>query len=133
MSVADSISDLIAKINTYQKNNKQYVEVKETKIIKGVLEVLKIEGYIEGFEKDDSKDSIGKWILVKLKYYKGRPVISEMKKVSKCSLREYVGYRDIPSVKNGLGISIISTPKGIVSDKVAKYHKVGGEILCSVF
>jgi len=133
MSVADSISDLIAKINTYQKNNKQYVAVKDTKTIKGVLEVLKIEGYIEDFAQDDSNNSIGKWILVKLKYYRGRPVISEMKKVSKCSLREYVGYRDIPSIRNGLGISIISTPKGILSDKVAKHHKVGGEILCSVF
>tara|TARA_Y100000746_G_C15397563_1_gene404984 strand:- start:202 stop:531 length:330 start_codon:yes stop_codon:yes gene_type:complete len=97
-----------------------------------VLDVLKDEGYIRGYEKitDEKGFSI---LQISLKYYEGSPVIRELKRVSKPGRRVYMGAKDIPTVRQGLGLSIISTPKGVMSDARARSQNVGGEIICTVF
>jgi small subunit ribosomal protein S8 len=99
-----------------------------------VLEVLKREGYIRGFSKSDSEQTVNASELsIELKYYEGEPVIREIKRVSKPGRRVYSKINDLPRVFNGLGISIISTPQGVMSDNEARAANVGGEVLCQVF
>ena len=97
-----------------------------------VLGVLEREGYIRGFEKSNIRDGIDE-IRIELKYYDGRPVIREINRVSRPGCRIYSKIRDLPKVYDGLGISILSTPRGVLSDAEAREANVGGEILCSVF
>jgi small subunit ribosomal protein S8 len=97
-----------------------------------VLDVLADEGYIRGYEHTKGKDGHPA-IEISLKYYEGAPVIREIKRVSTPGRRVYMGVKDIPSVRNGLGVSIVSTPKGVMSDAAARTANVGGEVLCTVF
>jgi small subunit ribosomal protein S8 len=129
--VNDPISDMLARIRNASQRSKSKVSVPPSKLRERVLEVLAKEGYIRGFatiEKDGKSE-----IEVELKYFDGAPVIKEMTRVSKPGRRVYASVDTLPSVFNGLGISILSTPKGVMSDSDARAQNVGGEVLCTVF
>jgi small subunit ribosomal protein S8 len=129
--VNDPISDMLARIRNAQMRSKSKVSIPPSKLRERVLEVLAKEGYIRGFatiEKDGKSE-----IEVELKYFDGAPVIKEMTRVSKPGRRVYASVDTLPSVFNGLGISILSTPKGVMSDSDARAQNVGGEVLCTVF
>ena len=129
--VNDPISDMLARIRNAQMRSKSKVSIPPSKLRERVLEVLAKEGYIRGFatvEKDGKSE-----IEVELKYFDGAPVIKEMNRVSKPGRRVYASVDTLPSVFNGLGISILSTPKGVMSDSKAREENVGGEVLCSIF
>ena len=130
MSVNDPLGDMLTRIRNAQLRGKTVVSTPASKLRLHVLEVLQSEGYIRGFtevEKDGKKN-----IEIELKYYDGAPVISEIRRVSKPGRRVYSSVKDLPLVQNGLGISILSTPKGVMSDNSARTENVGGEILCRV-
>jgi small subunit ribosomal protein S8 len=131
MSNTDPISDMLTRIRNAHMRNKNKVSVPTSKLRERVLEVLHKEGYIRGFatiEKDGKSE-----IEVELKYFDGAPVIKEIQRVSKPGRRVYASVETLPSVFNGLGISILSTPKGVMSDQEARAQNVGGEVLCTVF
>ena len=111
---------------------KATVESPASKLRAWVLDVLADEGYIRGYEKVDGKDGHPA-LRIELKYHEGTPVIREVKRVSKPGRRVYMGAKDIPEVRQGLGVSIVSTPKGVMSDQAARSANVGGEVLCTVF
>jgi small subunit ribosomal protein S8 len=126
----DPLGDLLTRIRNAQRRGRTNVTSPSSKLRAHVLEVLQREGYIRGFtevEKDGRKE-----LDVELKYYDGSPVISEIRRVSKPGRRVYSAVRDLPLVRNGLGISVLSTPKGVMSDNEARNQNVGGEILCRV-
>ncbi|MAK62345.1 MAG: 30S ribosomal protein S8 [Ponticaulis sp.] len=130
MNISDPLGDMLTRIRNAQMRGKSKVETPASKLRMRVLEVLQSEGYIRGFaevEKDGKKN-----IEIELKYYDGSPVISEIQRVSKPGRRVYSSVKDLPLVQNGLGISILSTPKGVVSDNTARAENVGGEVLCRV-
>ena len=129
--VNDPISDMLARIRNAQMRTKSKVSIPTSKLRERVLEVLHKEGYIRGFatiEKDGKSE-----LEVELKYFDGAPVIKEIHRVSKPGRRVYASVDTLPSVFNGLGISILSTPKGVMSDADARAQNVGGEVLCTVF
>ncbi len=130
MSMQDPISDLLTRIRNGQMAEKISVRIPASKIKKAIATVLLEEGYISGVseETEDNKPVI----RVDLKYYQGKAVIEEIKRVSRPGLRIYKGQHDMPKVKDGLGIAIVSTPKGIMTDAAARKAGVGGEILCTV-
>jgi small subunit ribosomal protein S8 len=131
MNISDPIGDMLARIRNAQQRNKNKVVIPPSRLRERVLEVLHREGYIRGFttvEKDGRSE-----IEVELKYFDGTPVIKEMQRISKPGRRVYASVATLPSVYNGLGISILSTPKGVMSDADAKSQNVGGEVLCTVF
>ncbi|MEL7100658.1 MAG: 30S ribosomal protein S8 [Pseudomonadota bacterium] len=128
----DPIGDMLTRIRNSQMRGKSVVSTPASKLRVRVLEVLADEGYIRGFE--ETKDERGHpAIEISLKYYEGEPVIRELKRVSKPGRRVYMGVGDIPQVRQGLGVSIVSTSKGVMSDASARSHNVGGEVLCTVF
>ncbi|MBY5990145.1 30S ribosomal protein S8 [Roseovarius atlanticus] len=128
----DPIGDMLTRLRNAGMRGKSTVMVPASKMRVRVLEVLADEGYIRGFE--DTTDERGHpAIEVSLKYFEGAPVIREMKRVSKPGRRVYMGVDDIPSVRQGLGVSIVSTSKGVMSDANARSQNVGGEVLCTVF
>ena len=128
----DPIGDMLTRIRNAQLRCKSTVSTPGSKLRAWVLDVLADEGYIRGYEK--STDVNGHPTLnIELKYYEGEPVIRELKRVSKPGRRVYMGVKDIPSVRQGLGVSIVSTPKGVMSDANARSNNVGGEVLCTVF
>ena len=128
----DPIGDMLARIRNSQMRGKSTVMMPASKMRERVLSVLADEGYIRGFEATTGKDGHPA-IEVSLKYYEGEPVIREMKRVSKPGRRVYLSVNDIPVVRQGLGVSIVSTSKGVMSDASARSHNVGGEVLCTVF
>jgi small subunit ribosomal protein S8 len=131
MSNTDPISDMLTRIRNAHMRGKNKVALPPSKLRERVLEVLHKEGYIRGFatiEKDGKSE-----IEVELKYFDGAPVIKEIQRVSKPGRRVYASVETLPSVFNGLGISILSTPKGVMSDSEARAQNVGGEVLCTVF
>ena len=131
MSMNDPLGDMLTRIRNAQMRGMSTVVTPASKLRGRVLEVLLSEGYIRGYteiEKDGHKN-----LEIELKYYEGQPVISEIKRVSKPGRRVYSSVSDIPLVRNGLGISILSTSKGVMSDNVARTENVGGEVLCRVF
>lgn len=130
MSMNDILSDTITRIRNAQRAGLEVVQTKDSKLVRNVLEVLSKEGYIAGFEKSDKA---AYQLEVKLKYYEGNPVIKEISRVSKPGRRSYMKIGKMPTFYNGLGIAILSTSKGVVSDYEARQANVGGEILCSVF
>jgi small subunit ribosomal protein S8 len=132
MPVSDPIGDLITRIRNGQMARLSAVSSPASKMRANVLEVLKREGYIRDFSVQQ-KDNGSADISIELKYSEGQPVIREIKRVSKPGRRVYSPVKDVPKVYNGLGISILSTPRGILSDKEAREANVGGEILCRVF
>ena len=128
----DPIGDMLTRIRNGQMRGKAAVETPASKLRGWVLDVLSDEGYIRGYEKKDGKDGHPAF-NIELKYYEGTPVIREVKRVSKPGRRVYLGADDIPTVRQGLGVSIVSTSKGVMSDAKARAAKVGGEVLCTVF
>lgn len=128
----DPIGDMLTRIRNGQMRGKSMVATPGSKLRIRVLDVLADEGYIRGFE--ETKDANGHpAIEISLKYYEGTPVIRELKRVSKPGRRVYLSVGDIPSVRQGLGVSIVSTSKGVMSDASARSQNVGGEVLCTVF
>ena len=128
----DPIGDMLTRIRNSQMRGKSTVMTPASKLRVWVLDVLAQEGYIRGYEK--GTDANGHPTLeISLKYYEGEPVIRELKRVSKPGRRVYMGVRELPSVREGLGVSIVSTPRGVMSDANARAANVGGEVLCTVF
>lgn len=132
MAINDPIGDLITRIRNAQMRRHSTMIAPVSKLRGWVLDVLEHEGYIRGYariEKDGEKPSFE----VELKYFEGAPVIQKIKRISKPGRRVYSSVNDLPSVRNGLGISIVSTPKGVMSDAAARDANVGGEVLCEVY
>jgi small subunit ribosomal protein S8 len=130
--INDVVSDMLARIRNALNVDKDTVDLVYSKMSVGVLNVMKEEGYIDSFEIVDVREGI-KNIVLNLKYYYGKPVIKKMVRISKPSRRVYYGISDLPLVYNGLGISILSTSMGIISDREARKKKVGGELICTLF
>ena len=130
MSLQDPIADMLTHIRNGQARNKRDVTMPSSKLKMAVAGILKEEGYITDFRVSD--DEIKKSLTVELKYFEGKPVIETLKRVSRPSLRRYRSKNDLPTILNGLGIAIISTPNGVMTDKSAKQQGVGGEVLCVV-
>lgn len=132
MSVNDPLGDMLTRIRNAQMRGKSTVSTPASKLRAWVLDVLADEGYIRGYEKSETENGQGE-LVISLKYFEGTPVIREVKRVSKPGRRVYMAMKDLPSVRNGLGVSIVSTPKGVMSDAAARSANVGGEVLCTVF
>ncbi|MFN3829670.1 MULTISPECIES: 30S ribosomal protein S8 [Tepidimonas] len=130
MSMSDPIADMLTRIRNAQMVEKASVTMPASKLKTAIAQVLKDEGYIDGFQ---IKEQGGKKELeIALKYYAGRPVIERIERVSRPGLRVYRGAKDIPQVMNGLGVAIVTTPKGVMTDRKARAAGVGGEVLCYV-
>ena len=130
MSMSDPIADMLTRIRNAQMVEKATVSMPASKVKAAIAQVLKDEGYIDGFQV---KSADGKNELeISLKYYAGRPVIERIERVSKPGLRVYRGRDALPSVQNGLGVAIVTTPKGVMTDRKARATGVGGEVLCYV-
>jgi small subunit ribosomal protein S8 len=132
MMMNDPIGDMLTRIRNAQMRGKSTVKTPASKLRAWVLDVLASEGYIRGYEKASTDNGQGE-ITISLKYFEGTPVIREIKRVSKPGRRVYMSVKEIPTVRNGLGVSIVSTPKGVMSDAAARSANVGGEVLCTVF
>ena len=132
MSFNDSLSDMLTRIRNAQRVNKSVTYCFSSNLNNNVLKVLKDEGYIRSYNNVDIKEGISK-IKIELKYHEGLPVIKKIKRISKPGIRVYSKIKELPKPYGGLGISIISTPKGVMSDQKARVNNVGGEILCEVF
>ena len=132
MSMNDPLGDMLTRIRNSQLRGKSTVRTPASKLRAWVLDVLASEGYIRGYQEATSVDGHPE-LEISLKYYEGTPVIREIKRVSKPGRRVYASVKDIPNVRNGLGVSIVSTPKGVMSDAAARSANVGGEVLCTVF
>ena len=132
MSMTDPLGDLFSRIRNAQMRNKSKVSTPGSKMRARVLEVLKNEGYIRGYASVEHKDGRSEF-EIELKYFDGTPVIREIERVSRPGRRVYASVKALPRVNNGLGISILSTPKGVMADHEARDANVGGEILCTVF
>ena len=132
MAFNDALSDMLARIKNAHKANKLSTSCYSSKLNANVLNVLKVEGYIRDFKNVQIREGINN-IKIDLKYHNGTPVIKKIKRISKPGIRVYSKINDLPKPYGGLGISIISTPKGVMSDQQARAKNVGGEILCEVF
>jgi len=132
MSFSDPIGDMLTRIRNGQKARMEVISCPDSKLRRSVLDVLKSEGYIRGYSQ--SKDTRGVGLLsIELKYDSGDAVIVEIGRVSKPGRRVYSGSKALPKVRNGLGVTIVSTPKGVMADHEARAQNVGGEVLCQVF
>ena len=132
MAMSDPLGDMLTRIRNGQSARKSVVSSPSSRFRTNVLEVLKREGYIRNYSSVDVRPGI-KELQIELKYHDGQPVISEIQRVSRPGRRVYYGIRDLPRVYNGLGIAILSTPRGVLSDSEARSANVGGEVLCHVF
>ena len=132
MSMTDPLGDMLTRIRNGQRVNKSVVSAPSSKLRLNVLDVLKREGYIRDYSERDVLTGI-KEVDIELKYYEGAPVIQEIARVSTPGRRVYSKIKDLTKVYNGLGISVISTPCGVMSDAEARAANVGGEVLCRVF
>ena len=131
MAMNDPLGDLLARIRNAQMRNKGKVTSPNSKLRESVLEVLKTEGYIRDYSVTERE---GRSELdIELKYFDGEPVIREIERISKPGRRVYASVRNLPRINNGLGVAIVSTPKGVMADHQARDANVGGEILCTVF
>jgi small subunit ribosomal protein S8 len=129
MSMSDPIADMLTRIRNAQMVEKASVTMPASKLKVAIAQVLKDEGYIDNFAiKGDAKAELE----IELKYYAGRPVIERIERVSRPGLRIYKGRHDIPQVMNGLGVAIVTTPKGVMTDRKARQAGIGGEVLCYV-
>jgi len=130
MSMQDTLADMFTRIRNAQMASKTEVTMPSSKMKVSVAQVLKDEGYVEDFSVSaDVKPEL----TIKLKYFGGKPVIEEIKRVSRPSLRQYKGVDELPKVAGGLGIAIVSTSKGVMTDRAARAAGVGGEVICTVF
>jgi len=132
MAFNDSLSDMLARIKNAHKANKTFTSCYKSKLNLNVLSVLKDEGYIRDYKGFELRKGIEN-IKIDLKYYNGTPVIKKIKRISKPGIRVYSKIEELPKSYGGLGISILSTPKGVMSDQKARDNNVGGEVLCEVF
>ena len=132
MNINDPIGDMITRIRNAHLRGKDYVDSPSSNLRINILDVLKDEGFIKGYSKTDYDNGKSE-VQIELKYHDGRPVIKEINRISKPGRRVYSSVSGMNLVKNGLGISIISTPKGVMSDRSARTNNVGGEVLCIVF
>ena len=132
MSMNDPLGDMLARIRNASMRGKSTVRTPASKIRKWVLDVLQGEGYIRGYSETTSENGHAE-IEISLKYFDGQPVIRELRRISTPGRRVYSGVREIPQVRQGLGVAIVSTPKGVMSDAQARTANVGGEVLCTVF
>ena len=131
MTMTDPLGDMLTRIRNGQRAHLQSIMSPASNLRVNVLDVLKREGYIRDYERTESE--AGKpAIRIELKYYEGEPVIQTIKRVSRPGRRVFSSIRDLPRISNGLGISILSTPKGVLSDSEARSEHVGGEVLCNV-
>jgi small subunit ribosomal protein S8 len=129
MSMSDPIADMLTRIRNAQMVEKAVVSMPSSKLKVAIAQVLQDEGYIDGFKTvGDHKSELE----IALKYYAGRPVIERIERVSRPGLRVYKGRHDIPKVMNGLGVAIVTTPKGVMTDRKARAAGIGGEVLCYV-
>ena len=131
MSLTDPIGDMLARIKNSQLRNHKKVEMPSSNFKMKIADVLKNEGYINGFNVDKNENK--QVLIIDLKYNSGTPVISVIERISKPGRRVFSSAQSLPKINNGLGIAIISTPKGVMSDIDARKQKVGGEIICKVF
>ena len=130
MSIQDPIANLFSSINNAQSRAKESVVVPSSTKKVALVEILKKEGYLGEYSvSEDTKPQL----TIKLRYFEGLPVIKQLKRLSKPGLREYSGFKDLPSVNGGLGVAIISTNKGLMTDQQARDAELGGEVICSVF
>ncbi len=132
MVLNDPLGDMLTRIRNAQMRSKSTVKTPASKLRGWVLDVLAAEGYIRGYEVADNAEGRPEF-EISLKYFDGEPVIRELKRISKPGRRVYVSVRQVPQVRNGLGVSIVSTSKGVMSDARARVENVGGEVLCTVF
>ena len=131
MSLTDPIGDMLARIKNSQLRNHKKVEMPSSNFKMKIADVLKNEGYINGFNVDKNENK--QVLVIDLKYNSGSPVISVIERVSKPGRRVFSSAQSLPKINNGLGIAIVSTPKGVMTDIDARKQKVGGEIICKVF
>lgn len=131
--INDTISDMLTRLRNANLTKHQIVQVPSTKVTRNICNVLLKEGFINGFE--ELKADVANTLLISLKYKgkKREPIISALKRISKPGLRVYVNHKEIPRVLGGLGIAIISTPQGFMTDKEARANKLGGEVLCYIW
>jgi small subunit ribosomal protein S8 len=131
MAMNDPLGDLLSRIRNAQMRNKSSVTTPNSRLRESVLEVLKSEGYIRTYTVTEREGRSE--IEIELKYFDGEPVIREIERISKPGRRVYTSVRNLPRINNGLGVAIVSTPKGVMADHDARDANVGGEILCTVF
>jgi small subunit ribosomal protein S8 len=131
MAVTDPLGDMLTRIRNGQRARKDSVLSPASKLRVRVLEVLQREGYIRGYSEEEMGPAKG--IRIELKYFEGQPAIKHVARVSKPGRRVYSGSQELPRIRNGLGITIVSTPKGVLSDAEAREQNVGGEVLAEVF
>ena len=132
MAIIDPLGDMLTRIRNAQMRRKSRVSTPGSKLRARVLDVLQSEGYIRGFEEVKSEAGLPE-LEISLKYFDGTPVIRELRRVSTPGRRVYSGVKEMPQVRQGLGVAIVSTPKGVMSDAQARSANVGGEVLCTVF
>ena len=132
MALNDPLGDMIARIHNAQMRNKSKVSIPASRLRLRVLDVLKSEGFIRGYTSVEHTDG-RRELDIELKYFDGAPVIREISRVSKPGRRVYASVKALPRINNGLGVAIVSTPKGVMADHDARDANVGGEILCTVF
>ena len=130
MSMQDPIADLFSRLNNAQARQKTSVVVPSSKFKISLITLLQNKGYIESFNVTDNDKPE---IEIKLRYFEGAPVIKELKRISKPGLRQYAGKEEMPEINGGLGMAIVSTNKGLMTDQEAKEAGLGGEIICSIF
>ena len=131
MSITDPLGDLLTRIRNGQRARKDSVTSPASKLRARVLDVLQREGYIRGYSEEQMGPAAG--IRIELKYFEGQPAIKSIARVSKPGRRVYSGSKELPKIRNGLGITIVSTPRGVLSDAEARDQNVGGEVLAEVF
>jgi len=130
MSMQDPLADMLTRIRNAQMAEKTVVSMPSSKLKVAVANVLKSEGYISDYQVSSDVKPL---LSIELKYFEGRPVIEELKRVSRPGLRQYKSVDQLPKVRGGLGVSIVSTNKGVMTDRAARAAGVGGEVLCTVF
>ncbi len=131
MSMQDPVSNMLTCIRNSQLSKKDNVLIYYSKFKESILKIFWKEGFIKNYSLINN--NFKKYILIKLKYFTGLPVISKLKRISRPGLRVYLPFNKLPIIKSGLGILIISTSKGVLSDKEARLYKIGGEIICYIF
>lgn len=132
MTMTDPLGDMLTRIRNAQMRKKSKVKTPASKLRGNVLDVLQREGFIRGYSKTEYDGGKSEF-EIELKYYNGEPVIRSITRISKPGRRVYSSVKSIPTVANGLGVSILSTPRGVMSDHDARENNVGGEVLCSIF
>lgn len=132
MTLIDPLGDMLTRIRNAQMRSKETTNTPASKLRGNVLDVLKSEGYIRGYSESKLDNGIAEF-QIELKYSNSSPVIQEIQRVSRPGRRVYASVKNIPQVANGLGVSILSTPKGVMADHEARSNNVGGEVLCRVF